>query len=638
MFKSDRSALGALLLLACTATVLPVAGMAPAGLLPDLALGPWYWLFLGALWSVLLAGPLRALQGLVARLVLAQRVRRDAKSAVGSLHQALIGAAVAASSDAFMVVSPAREVVYANAAFRSGREATGPARLPAILLEDPPGRGTQRSLWDYLDDGLAQWSGEALVEMGSGVFAERRVSATRVAGGYLVVGILDNVTARAYRERLEFMASHDALTELLNRPGFEMRLAARMAEQAPGRRRGFGVIQLDLDHFSAINDSLGHEIGDRLLQAVGARIARRLRGGDCLARFGGDEFCMLIDAAEDGDALESAAREIQSVFDAPFMLDGVEVFCRASLGLVHAPLDGASAQDLIKYADSAMNRVKRGGRGGLERFSREINEQAVRRLRLATELRLALRDQQFCLHFQPAIDARTGSICAFEALVRWNHPVDGMISPAEFIPIAEETGVINELGDWVFREAAAALGRWDAAGGARVGVSVNLSARQLLQPDIAMRLAESARAAGIAPRRLTLEITETALMRDPEFAASQVRRLKRRGFPIALDDFGTGYSSLSYLKHFRIDQLKIDRSFVRGLPGDRDDIAITRTIVAMARHLGLAIVAEGVETAAQAAYLRELGCEMLQGFHFSRPLPEAAALACLREDALALAG
>ncbi|HYD56272.1 MAG TPA: EAL domain-containing protein, partial [Burkholderiales bacterium] len=423
--------------------------------------------------------------------------------------------------------------------------------------------------------------------------------------------------------RLAFLAQFDALTGLPNRALLADRFA-QMIVQARRRASLLGVLFIDLDHFKLVNDSLGHAGGDALLKEVAARLQGCVRAGDTVARISGDEFAVLL---ADLARAEDAALVAQKILDRlaePVAVAGKETFVSASIGIAAFPADGADAETLLRAADAAMYRAKQAGRNAYQFFTPEIDQRTRARAQLGSELRRALERNEFELAYQPKISLRTGEACGAEALLRWRRPDGEVVSPAQFIPVLEETGLIVAVGEWVLTRACADLKAWQAAGLRVVPIAVNLSARQFRQSDLEARIRSIIEAAGVAPGLLELEITESQLMQDPEHAVRVLEALHAAGIGIAIDDFGTGYSSLSYLTRFPVSSLKIDRSFVADVLSDRADATIVRTVVDMAHSLGVTVVAEGVETEAQAAFLSALGCEQAQGFLFARPMPAAA--------------
>ena len=434
---------------------------------------------------------------------------------------------------------------------------------------------------------------------------------------FLYLAIYADAVRQPFRQ-MRHMLSHDDLTGLPNRVAFNaaLNLAVKRArEDAP-----CAVLLLDLDHFQNVNDTLGHEHGDLLLMSVAERIRASLPQAAFLARFSGDEFVILLEGA----SVEQAKQVGQDVLQAmarEFDIGNDQLGISASVGVVTYPEDGESASVLMRYADLALHRAKAAGRNCLTVFSRDLSEEIQRRVLLESHLKLALQRGEFALFYQPKLEIRSGRLIGWEALLRWPSPELGAVSPEEFIPVAEQTGLILPIGDWVLREACRQMCAWRDQGLRPGSMAVNLSTRQFRQKDLAEEISAALRDTGLAPGELELEITESSLMDNLASAATVLATLEQLGISIAVDDFGTGYSSLSYLKTFSIHCLKIDRSFISDIPGDENDTAIVRTIIALANSLGLTVVAEGVETEAQLAYLRANRCDQAQGYLFSRPLP-----------------
>ncbi|GGY37493.1 putative bifunctional diguanylate cyclase/phosphodiesterase [Pseudoduganella albidiflava] len=421
--------------------------------------------------------------------------------------------------------------------------------------------------------------------------------------------------------RLHYLATHDPLTSLPNRAAFGERLEATIAEA--------GAVQLlviDLDHFKNVNDTLGHAAGDALLVEASHRLQAALPPRAFVARLGGDEFAVICPPGFPDDAADACAEALVDSLHRPFTLDGQQVFIGASIGVACAPRDGRAADELVRNADTAMYAAKQHGRARGCRFRSEMNARVARRLALETGLRSALDASEFRLAYQPKQDVASGRLTGFEALLRWNDAA-GPVQPAEFVPVLEDTGLILPVGTWVIQSVCAQVRAWRDAGMPAVPVAVNLSARQFQQDDLVDVILAAARNAGISPSALEFELTESMLMSDPAASEGVLRRLKAAGIGLSIDDFGTGYSSLSYLKRFPLDALKIDRAFVRDLPADSEDLAITRAVIALAHSLGLRVIAEGVEDAAQLASLRANGCDEIQGYLYGEPLPADQCLA-----------
>ena len=395
-----------------------------------------------------------------------------------------------------------------------------------------------------------------------------------------------------------------------------------MIVQARRREKPLGVLFIDLDDFKLVNDSLGHAGGDELLKETARRLQGSVRAGDTVARISGDEFAVILGDLARPDDAALVAQKIIDRLAAPVQARGQEVFVTASIGIAAFPTDGDDAETLLGAADAAMYRAKQAGRNAYQFFTAEINQRTRARAQLGSELRHALERGEFALAYQPKFDLRSGRPCAVEALLRWRHPERGLVPPVEFIPVLEETGLIVQVGEWVLRRACEDIKAWQAAGLPPMQVAVNLSARQFRQQDLDVRIRELISAAGVAAELIQLEITESQLMQDPDHAKRVIQTLSDSGIGVAIDDFGTGYSSLSYLTRFPVAALKIDRSFVADVLSDRAAAAIVRTIIDMAHTLGFIVIAEGVETEAQALLLSGLGCEQAQGYYFARPMPE----------------
>jgi diguanylate cyclase (GGDEF)-like protein len=449
------------------------------------------------------------------------------------------------------------------------------------------------------------------------------------AQDYLIKGQSDGPlilkTIRYAIERKEsdqhfaFLSHYDKLTGLANRELFRDRLHQAMS-RAERAGKLVALLFLDLDRFKSVNDTLGHLAGDELLVEVAARLKTCVRRSDTIARLGGDEFTIILEGLDAPVDAEIVCRKIIKSLEAPLLLRNHEIYVTTSIGVTFFPTDDNDLNGLLRNADAAMYRAKEEGRNKFHLFTADLSARAVKRLGIESALRHAVERQEFHLCYQPKISVQTGEILGAEALLRWENPQHGLVSPVDFIPVAEETGLIVPIGEWVLRRACADIRKWHAAGFDHVSVAVNLSARQFRHGELTSIVRRALQDSGIAPRQLELEITESLLMDDTEASQIALNELKALGTSIYLDDFGTGYSSLAYLKKFPIDGLKIDRSFIRDLPGDPDDEAITQAILALSQALRLHVVAEGVENEAQLDFLRRQGCEMVQGFLFSRPL------------------
>ena len=416
-------------------------------------------------------------------------------------------------------------------------------------------------------------------------------------------------------QRLEHMAHHDALTNLPNR----LRLRQAMENELARVQRGesVAVLCLDLDHFKSVNDTLGHPVGDRLLEAVAERLRQNVRDVDIVARVGGDEFAIVQVAAEQPRGAIILADRLIETLAKPFDLDGHQVVIGTSIGIALAPLDGLDTDQLIKNADMALYRAKADGRGVFRFFEPEMDAKMQARRTLEIDLRKALAEGEFELFYQPLVNLASNEVSGFEALLRWNHPTRGLVPPSEFIPIAEEMGLIVPLGERILRQACAEAAGWPDD----IKVAVNLSPVQFKSKTLALAVTSALASSGLPPHRLELEITESVLLQDNETTLTTLHQLRQLGVRISMDDFGTGYSSLSYLRSFPFDKIKIDQSFVRDLSGKEDSLAIIRAVAGLGRNLGMATTAEGVETREQLGYLRQEGCTEVQGYLFSRPLP-----------------
>ncbi|MBI3779366.1 MAG: EAL domain-containing protein [Gammaproteobacteria bacterium] len=445
---------------------------------------------------------------------------------------------------------------------------------------------------------------------------------------FCLIHATDRVKAQ---ERIQYLAHHDELTDLPNRALLLDRLKQATIE---ARRHGrqLAVIGLNIDRFKFVNETHGHEAGDAVLKAAAERLATCVRPGDTVARLGGDEFAIALADLAHADDVTRVLQKIMACADTPFSVAGNDLFITVSVGVALFPLDGEDPETLLKNAAVAMHQAKtHGGGGGYQFYSAQMASLAAEHLALESGLRRALERKEFVLHYQPQVNLHTGAVTGMEALIRWNHPEQGMISPARFIPLAEETGLIVPIGEWVLETACAQIRVWEDAGQPPLRVAVNISAQHFKQPGLDETIRRILQETGVDPRRLDIELTESALAQNPETISGVLNNLERLGVQISIDDFGTGYSSLSYLKRFPVDVLKIDQSFVRDITTDPDDAAIVMAIIGMAHALGIQTIAEGVETKEQLEFLRKHGCEAMQGYYFSKPLPAADVAALLRE-------
>jgi diguanylate cyclase (GGDEF)-like protein/PAS domain S-box-containing protein len=439
--------------------------------------------------------------------------------------------------------------------------------------------------------------------------------------GHLVwLTLINDITERKLaEERLLHLAHYDVLTSLPNRVLFYDRLKQALA-QAKRNQWIIGVMFIDVDRFKNVNDTLGHAVGDRLLQRVSERLIRSVRAGDTVGRLGGDEFAIVLSNLSSAQDANLIAQKIMVSFKEPLKLAGVELYVTASIGITLYPDDSTDQETLIKNADAAMYRAKDVGRNSFRFYTPEMNARALEHLSLENSLRGALERDEFVLYYQPKASLADGSIVGVEALLRWQHPDRGLVSPGEFMPVLEETGLIIPVGEWVLKAVCEQIRTWRRAGIAPVPVAVNFSPRQFASRDLGDTIKRILDEQQVDPRLIEVEITESSLMSNLEDTALILNYVGNLGVGLSIDDFGTGYSSLAYLKRFPFDVLKVDRSFVKDLTTDADDATITRALISMAHNLGLKVVAEGVETEAQLAFLVEHGCDEIQGFYFSRPL------------------
>jgi diguanylate cyclase (GGDEF)-like protein len=437
--------------------------------------------------------------------------------------------------------------------------------------------------------------------------------------GTRIAGIA--IERKLAEDRIHFMANHDALTGLPNRTLLDDRLSQAL-HYAQRYDRWVTVVFVDLDNFKFINDSLGHNAGDELLKTLAKRMVDRVRATDTVVRIGGDEFVIvLFDQPKNADVISEIVQELQSAIAEPVRLEGHDFRVTSSLGVATYPNDGADADTLLANADAAMYRAKEVGRDNFQFYTPELNTKVHGKFLLQEELRNAVARFEFVLHYQPQVDLRTGRIFAVEALVRWNHPKLGTVPPIEFIPLAEETGLIVPIGDWVLHEACRQNRAWHDAGLPLVTVCVNVSARQFRERNLVSRVAGALKQSGLEAKYLELELTESLIMQDIELAVATMKELQGLGVQLSIDDFGTGYSSLSALKTFPVARLKIDKSFIDGLPTNENDKSVASAVISLGQKLNLRVIAEGVETDAQAAFLRENNCDEMQGYLFSRPVP-----------------
>jgi diguanylate cyclase (GGDEF)-like protein/PAS domain S-box-containing protein len=540
------------------------------------------------------------------------------------------------TSEGVMITGPDKRIVAVNLAFSritgySEDEVRG--REPNLLRSGRHDEAFYRAMWSAIT-GTERWQGEIWNRRkDGGEYPEwLNISVVRDDAGAIInyIGVFSDISSiKQAQDKLEYTAHHDALTGLPNRLLFRDRMEQALAVSRRSHE-GVALLFIDLDRFKLINDTLGHEAGDLLLQAVAQRLTACMREEDTVARMGGDEFVVIQKGvARPEDAVLLAARMLAAV-SRPLTIAGHEIVVSLSVGISLYPQDGDNASTLLKHADAAMYRAKEKGRNGYQYYSDEMSQAGVERLELESDLCQALERGELRVHYQPQVELASGHIVGAEALVRWQHATRGMISPAVFIPMAEDNGMIGPIGEWVLETACADARAWQLAGLPPLRVAVNVSGRQIGNDHVVDKVAAALEHSGLAPEWLEIEVTESVVMQDAARAISTLSALREMGVTLAIDDFGTGYSSLSYLKRFPVHKLKIDKSFIDGLEGSPDDAAIAMAIIVMAHSLRHTVIAEGVETAAQVEVLRAYGCDEMQGYHFSRPLPAEDFAALLR--------
>ena len=548
------------------------------------------------------------------------------------------------STSAILITDPAGYIVQANEAFTrvSGYEVSQVLdQLPSLLTVDEHQEAHLRYILKQLHQ-RGSWEGEVWLKRRSEEHYPAWVGITAVLDdegdlASYVCFFTDISERKASEQRIHRLAYYDALTHLPNRSLFQDRLHSAL-QQAERQQAWVVLMFLDLDRFKPINDSLGHAAGDRMLQEMATRLLACVSDDDTVARMGGDEFTLLLQPSPTRQiALNRAVNVAEQILNSlvtPFVLEGREFFVTASIGIALSPQDGNELSQLMKNADTAMYHAKERGKNNFQFYQADMNATALERLELESDLRHALEQQEFTLYYQPQFSGDGKRLTGAEALLRWRHPRRGLVPPVEFIPVLEELGLVVEVGDWVLTEACRQLKAWHLAKVRVPKVSVNISARQFADGQLGNRIASILKETGLPPACLELELTESILMREVDQAMQILAGLKRLGLSIAIDDFGTGYSSLNYLKQFPIDILKIDRTFVDGLPSGEQDAQIARAIIAMAHSLNLAVIAEGVETHEQLEFLREHGCDEVQGYLFGRPMPASRFEAQYSNEAL----
>ncbi|WPC04982.1 EAL domain-containing protein [Pseudomonas benzenivorans] len=552
------------------------------------------------------------------------RSSRDLGASEDSLRQA--AAVFESTQEGVLVTDAEQRIVHVNPAFSritgySAAEVLG--QRPSLLKSGRHDGAFYQALWEALQR-HGSWSGEVWNRRKSGeVYPQwhciRAIHDERGRIGHYVAVFSDISALKRSERELNQLAHYDPLSNLPNRLLFTERLAHAFDRTTRTQSHG-ALLLIDLDHFKHINESLSHNVGDLLLQAVGERFAAQLSDGMTLARLGGDEFGLLCEPCASPDQAADLAQQLLHSLASPFLLAGRELYIGASIGISLFPEAIDSVEQVLRNADSALFKAKSNGREGFAFYDQALTQYARQRVELVGALRQALDNAQLRLHYQPLHDLQDGRLVGVEALVRWQHPQRGLVPPAEFIPIAEDSGLIGAIDAWVLERACRQMVAWQAAGAELEFVAVNVSGRLFNRGELDLQVTRVLAATGLDPACLELEVTESAVMENPDAALLRLERLRQLGVGLAIDDFGTGYSSLARLKRLPVHKLKLDQSFVRGLPHDSDDAAITRAVIALGQSLELRVVAEGIERPEQVEFLRQLGCDYGQGYHFGRPV------------------
>ncbi|MGY3325839.1 phosphodiesterase DibA [Pseudomonas sp. TE3911] len=582
-----------------------------------------YWLQMrGYIWVALSA---LAIYFLCARFARAQQLQQPLKENLDRLRQA--AAVFDCTREGVLVTDTRGLIVHVNRAFM---EITGYQRAdvmgqqPSLFKSGRHSSNFYQQMFQTLER-TGEWSGEIWNRRKSGeIYPQwQTIRVIHDDQGHIshYVAVFSDISAiKDSEHELAHLAHHDPLTDLPNRLLFTDRAEQALAS-AQLHKRGCALLLLDLDHFKIINDSLGHNVGDQLLKLVGERLNTLFGPGVTLARLGGDEFAVLAESCSQVMQAAALAQRMLDVMKQPFIFDGHQLFISASIGISLFPNDALSAEQLLRNADSALFKAKSVGREGYALYTEELTAHAQNRVEIASELRRALDQQELRVYYQPVHDLQGSRLVGVEALVRWQHPERGLVPPGEFIPIAERTGLIADIDAWVLEQACRQMCQWLADGVLLSFIAINVSSRLFARRELYEQVAQVLHATGLDPAFLELEVTESAVMDDPEEALEQLHRLRELGLRLAIDDFGTGYSSLLRLKRLPVQKLKIDQGFVAGVPWDDDDAAIVRVVIALAKSMGMQVHAEGIEQMEQARFLLEQGCDLGQGYWFGKPVP-----------------
>ncbi|QHF42409.1 GGDEF domain-containing protein [Pseudomonas sp. S35] len=576
----------------------------------------------GYVWVTLSAGVIYLI---CARFARANQLQQPLKENRERLRQA--AAVFDCTREGVLVTDAQGLIVHVNRAFM---EITGYQRedvmgqQPSLFKSGRHSSSFYQQMFQTLER-CGEWSGEIWNRRKSGEIYPQwqtiRVIHDDLGKASHYVAVFSDISAiKDSEHELAHLAHHDPLTDLPNRLLFTDRAEQALAS-AQLHKRGCALLLLDLDHFKIINDSLGHNVGDQLLKLVGERLKTLFGPGVTLARLGGDEFAVLAESCSQVVQAAALAQRMLDVMKQPFIFDGHQLFISASIGISLFPSDALSAEQLLRNADSALFKAKSVGREGYALYTEELTAHAQNRVEIASELRRALDQQELRVYYQPVHDLHGSRLIGVEALVRWQHPERGLVPPGEFIPIAERTGLIADIDAWVMEQACRQMCQWLADGVPLSFIAINVSSRLFARRELYEQVAQVLHDTGLDPAFLELEVTESAVMDDPEEALEQLHRLRELGLRLAIDDFGTGYSSLLRLKRLPVQKLKIDQGFVAGLPWDEDDAAIVRVVIALAKSMGMQVHAEGIEQVEQARFLLEQGCDLGQGYWFGRPVP-----------------